>query len=158
MRELILLRHAHAGPAAAGVSDRARPLSAAGRHEAHAAGRWLAEHGYRPDRVLCSDALRARETGDQALAAVGGGAVTDEPRIYEATPGELFEIIEAHRDATRLLLIGHNPGFEQLTALLTTGQSGDFRGMPTAGIAVLNLPHDAAFEPGAAQLAAFWSP
>ena len=62
MRELILLRHAHAEPAAAGQDDHQRGLSATGRAEAQAAGDWLREHGLQPDRVLCSNATRTRET------------------------------------------------------------------------------------------------
>ena len=62
MRELILLRHAHAEPAAAGQADIDRPLSAQGLAEAEAAGRWLAAQGLVPDRVLCSPARRARES------------------------------------------------------------------------------------------------
>jgi len=57
-----------------------------------------------------------------------------------------------------VLLVGHNPGLEQLAALLSSGQSGDFRGMPAGGIAVLKLPVDADLEPGIAELAAFWWP
>ena len=56
------------------------------------------------------------------------------------------------------MLVGHNPGFEQLAALLHSGQSGDYRGMPPGGIAVLTVPVGAALEPGVAQLSAFWWP
>jgi len=53
-------------------------------------------------------------------------------------------------------LVGHNPGFETVVALLTTGQSGDFRGMPPGGIAWIELA--GAAEPGAGRLKAFWAP
>ena len=72
MRELILLRHAHAEPPAPGQEDFDRPLSLQGQAEAEAAGRWLKEHGYTPDRVVCSTARRTRETTEQALAARTG--------------------------------------------------------------------------------------
>ena len=62
------------------------------------------------------------------------------------------------RLADRLLLVGHNPGLEQLAALMHSGQSGDYRGMPPAGIVVLSLPADAPIEPGVARLSAFWWP
>jgi len=55
-----------------------------------------------------------------------------------------------------LSLVGHNPGFETLVALLATGQSGDFRGVPPGGIAWFEI--DGAVEPGAGRLEAFWSP
>ena len=158
MRELILLRHAHAEPPAPGLEDFDRPLSLQGQAEAEAAGRWLKEHGYTPDRVVCSSARRARETTEQAMAALGFIDTRQELRIYDATPGRLMQVVDENRDASRLLLVGHNPGFEQLAALLSSGQSGDFRGMPAGGIAVLTLPVDAALEPGIAQLAAFWWP
>ncbi|MFO1474958.1 MAG: histidine phosphatase family protein, partial [Lysobacterales bacterium] len=53
MRQLILLRHAHAESAGAGEDDAGRPLSETGLAEAKAAGKWLREHGAHPDRVLC---------------------------------------------------------------------------------------------------------
>lgn len=157
MRELILLRHAHADGPAAGQDDLQRPLSATGVQEAHDAGAWLREQGLRPDRVLCSPAARTRQTL-AALGDIGAGEVREEAAIYEARVGELIALADAHRDAGRLLLVGHNPGLEQLAALLYSGQSGDYRGMPPAGIAVLHLPADAAIEPGIATLAAFWWP
>ena len=157
MRDLILLRHAHADAAGAGQSDLDRPLSATGRDEARAAGDWLREHGLRPDRVLCSPAARTRDTF-AALGDIGGVAATLEPAIYEASPGTLAALVDAHRDAERLLLVGHNPGLEQLAALMHSGQTGDYRGMPPGGIAVLRLPVDAEIEPGVAVLTQFWWP
>ena len=153
MRQLILLRHAHAESASTG--------QALGREwtvEAEAAGRWLREKGLVPDRVLCSPSRRTRETLEAVLAAVGYVDQRLEPSIYEATPGTLASLADAHNDVERLLMVGHNPGFEQLAALMHSGQSGDYRGMPPGGIAVLQLPADAALEPGVAELAAFWWP
>ncbi|MFT3790532.1 MAG: histidine phosphatase family protein [Rudaea sp.] len=152
-RELILLRHAHAESAAPGEDDAQRPLSARGIAEAEAAGRWLRERRASPARVLCSPARRTRQTLERALGDVD--AIV-EPRIYAATAGELIALIDEHADAARLLLVGHNPGFETVVALLTTGQSGDFRGMPPAGIAWIEIESDA--EPGASRLKAFRAP
>jgi phosphohistidine phosphatase SixA len=158
MRELILLRHAHAESAQPGERDIERPLSLQGQAEAEAAGRWLREHGYVPDRVVLSPARRTRETCELALKELGYVEQREDERIYDATPGRLMEVAEDHREIARVLLIGHNPGFEQLVALLSSGQSGDFRGMPAGGVAVLSMPVDAALEPGVASLAAFWWP
>lgn len=157
MRDLILLRHAHADTAGAGQPDLDRPLSAIGREEARAAGDWLREHGLLPDRVLCSPSARTRQTL-AALGDIGGAPATLEPAIYEASPGTLAALVDAQRDAERLLLVGHNPGLEQLAALMHSGQSGDYRGMPPGGIAVLRLPVDAGIEPGIAVLTQFWWP
>ena len=158
MRELILLRHAHAEPASTGQADLDRPLSPEGIAEAEAAGRWLAEKGLVPDCVLCSPARRTRETLEAVLGAIGYVEQRLEDAMYEATSGTLAALADTHNDAERLLLVGHNPGLEQLAALLASGQSGDFRGMPAGGVAVLHLPADAALEPGVAKLAAFWWP
>ena len=157
MRQLILLRHAHAESATAGQDDIARPLSATGLAEARAAGDWLREHGLRPDRVLCSPATRTRETL-AALGDIGGGEVHEDASIYEGSAGTLAALADAHRDAERLLVVGHNPGLEQLAALMHSGQTGDYRGMPPGGIAVLSLPLDVNIEPGIATLTQFWWP
>lgn len=158
MRELILLRHAHAEPAGTGQADLDRPLSAEGLAEAESAGRWLKQNQLVPDCVLCSPARRTRETLEAVLGEVGYIDQRIEPSIYEATPGGLIALADAHRDVGRLMLVGHNPGFERLAALLHSGQSGDYRGMPPGGIAVLTVPADAALEPGIARLGAFWWP
>lgn len=158
MRELILLRHAHAEPADTGQADFDRPLSPHGLAEAEAAGRWLCEQLLVPDRVLCSPARRARETLEAVLGLTGYIEQRLEERIYEATPGALAALIDEHREAERLLLVGHNPGLERLVALMHSGRSGDYRGMPTASIALLALPVEATIEPGIARLTAFWWP
>ena len=158
MRELILLRHAHAESGGEGAADLERPLSRQGIAEAEAAGRWLKEHAYLPDRVLVSPARRTRETLEEVLKQVGYVEQRQEARIYDATPGTLMQVADELRDTARLMLVGHNPGLEQMVALLSSGQSGDFRGMPAGAIAVLHLPAEAMLEPGVAKLAAFWWP
>ena len=158
MRELILLRHAHAEPASAGQADLDRPLSPEGLAEAEAAGRWLAENKLVPDCVLCSPSRRTRETLEAVLATVGYIDQRLDERIYDATPGTLAELVDEHRQTDRLLLVGHNPGLEHLAALMHSGQSGDYRGMPPGGVVVLSLPAGAAIEPGVASLSAFWWP
>lgn len=158
MRELILLRHAHAEPAGAGQADIDRALSAHGLAEAEAAGKWLLEHRLLPDRVLYSPARRTRETLEAVLGVTGVVEQRLEERIYDATPGTLAALLDEHADVERLLVVGHNPGLEQLCALMHSGQSGDFRGMPPSAVAVLSLPADAAIEPGVARLTQFWWP
>ncbi|HZH42573.1 MAG TPA: histidine phosphatase family protein [Lysobacter sp.] len=158
MRELILLRHAHADAAAPGQADLDRALSAQGLAEAEAAGRWLAEHRLVPDCVLCSPARRTRETLEAVLHVLGYVDQRIEPSIYDATAGALIDLAGQHAEFGRLMIVGHNPGVERLVALLHSGQSGDYRGMPPCGLAVLELPADAALEPGVARLTQFWWP
>ncbi|MBU6246632.1 MAG: histidine phosphatase family protein [Xanthomonadaceae bacterium] len=157
MLELILLRHAEALPAGPGDDDRGRRLSGHGEQEARAAGSWLARHGAKPQRVLCSPAERACATARLALEALGHApelALAEE--IYEATPGELLALLDEHDNLSTVMVVGHNPGIERLVALLVEGRSDEFRGMPPAGLAVLHL--NGPLEPGNARLDAFWSP
>ena len=158
MRELILLRHAHADAVMTGQTDAERALSAEGRNEAGTAARWLKAQGLVPDRMLVSPARRTRETAAAVVAELGPLDEREEAGIYEASPGELAALVDQNREVQRLLLVGHNPGLEQLVALMHSGQSGDYRGMPPGAVAVLRLPADAAIEPGIASLAAFWWP
>ena len=157
-RELLILRHAHAEPLAASGTDIDRPLSARGEAEADAVGRWLAHQDARLARVLSSPAVRARATAERALAPLQAPAIQFDPRIYEATPGDLLGLLDPAAGEGATLIVGHNPGFEQLVALLTEGRSGDFRGLPTGGLAWLSLPAQGPLEPGVAALKAFWWP
>ncbi len=158
MRELILLRHAHAEPVTEGQADMDRPLSPQGLAEAQAAGRWMAEQGLVPDRVLCSPSRRTRETLEAVLETIGYVDQRLEDSVYEATAGTLAGLVDGNDQAERLLVVGHNPGLERLAALMHSGQSGDYRGMPPASVVVLRLPAECSIEPGVAQLSAFWFP
>jgi len=157
MQELILLRHAEAVPIETTGDDQQRPLSARGEQEAQAAGLWLARHGVRPERVLCSPTRRTDETTRLALAVIDGAPIPQLlGEIYDASPGELLALLDQHADAGTVMLVGHNPGIERLVALLVEGRSDEFRGMPPGALAVLHL--NGALEPGNARLDAFWSP
>jgi len=157
MHDILLLRHAAAMSASPDGSDGARPLSQLGEREAREAGRWLASHHVKPDRVLCSPARRTVMTAQAVLDALGMRIEPIlEPSMYDAAPGTLISLIDQQSDAGTIVLVGHNPGLEQLVGLLTEGSSTESRGMPPAGLAWLQaaLP----LQPGAARLHAFWSP
>ena len=158
MRELILLRHAHAEPATPGRADRVRPLAPGGRAGAEGAGKWMEENNRLPDCGRCAPARGARETLEAVLATIGYVEKRLEDRIYEATPGTLAALVDERRDLDRVLIVGHNPGLERLVALMTEGTSSDYRGMPPAAVAVLGFPREAAIEPGVASLNALWWP
>jgi phosphohistidine phosphatase len=113
-REIIILRHAQAAPSAGAQRDFDRALTAKGREEAQAVGRWFAEHGLRFDRVVSSPAARARETAELALPE--GTTVAFDAAVYDATPGTLLSVLDRHAAGGRTLLVGHNPGLEQLVA------------------------------------------
>lgn len=146
------MRHAHAEPDSGG-GDFERPLSARGRADAARVGAHLAASGLRFARVLCSPARRTRET----LALALPDATADfEPAIYEALPGTLAKLLDQSPDP--VLLVGHNPGLEQLVAFLVNGHSDAPRGLPTGGIVELSIPDGAELGPGVATVREFWSP
>ena len=153
MHELILLRHAEAETLNHGKDDRERKLTEHGRNEARAAGEWLASHGIKYDRILCSPAERTKET---AALALGQVEPSYKPEIYDATPGTLYELLDQQSDVDRVVLVGHNPGIEQLVAFLVEGDSDQYRGMPPGGMA--RIVFDGPLEPGKATLHTFWSP
>ncbi|MBV9092802.1 MAG: histidine phosphatase family protein [Streptosporangiaceae bacterium] len=151
----MLLRHAKSDWPE-GVPDHDRPLAKRGRRDAPAIGRWLRDRGYLPDAVVCSTALRARQTWELVAAELGSTtrpSVTFEPLAYAASASSLLrlarELPGRHHAA---LLVGHNPGLEELAAALGAG-AGGIR-LPTAGLAVIKFSGGwAALAPGQAQLA-----
>ncbi|GKQ41740.1 histidine phosphatase family protein [Streptomyces sp. A012304] len=115
LRRLVVLRHAKsAWPE--GVPDHERPLGPRGRRDAPAAGRALAEADCLPDLALCSTAVRARQTWELASAQWGTPpAVRYEPRLYAAGVPTLLDVVrETPGEVGTLLLVGHNPGLEEL--------------------------------------------
>ena len=92
------------------------------------------------------------------LAALGYTDLRSESRIYEATPATLLRVLDDHSDAGSVMVVGHNPGLENLVALLTEGTSDSGRGMPPASVAWLTLPEGSGIEPGSAEARHFWWP
>lgn len=139
-RTLVLLRHGKSEHPS-GVADFERALTERGQQDARAAGRWLSAQELVPELVICSSARRARQTWKAAAETAGGAPqVQYERDVYEAShPNDLLELIHvAPPDVGVLLLVGHNPTFEMLSAILDpTGGFPD--GLRTAGIAVHQL-------------------
>jgi phosphohistidine phosphatase len=173
MRTITLLRHAKSSwmPTSTGgtvPSDKARPLAPRGQRDAPRMAQWMAAHGIRPDHVLCSTALRTRETlelvTDAVVAASAGVAVRDD--LYLAEAGELLRIVRALPAAIgHVMLIGHDPGIHDAAQLLTgTGDPALRRHLaqkfPTASVAVIDFDaaqwRDIAF--GSGRLRLFMSP
>lgn len=134
---LLLLRHARAVSGSESLRDFDRSLNEQGRREAERAGRHLKEQGIGLDLVLSSTALRARETTALVLTAAEClSEVRYDQRIYEASRQQLFEVVsEIEGDKIKVLLVGHNPGLEQLLESLT----GRFESMATGAVAKVDL-------------------
>ncbi|MFI6489015.1 SixA phosphatase family protein [Streptomyces sp. NPDC050564] len=143
LRRLVALRHAKsAWPAA--VPDHERPLAPRGRRDAPAAGRALADADCLPDLALCSTAVRARQTWELAAEQWGTPpTVRLDARLYGADVPELLEVLHEVPDQVRtLLLIGHNPGLEELVLELAGDGLDDAlaqvrQKFPTSAVAVL---------------------
>ncbi len=152
--ELLLMRHAKSDWDDAALTDFDRPLSARGERDAPRMGAWLARQSFAPEQVIASPALRARQTALAVSAALGldNADIAWEPAIYGASVQALLYAIAGHGNGrSRLLLVGHNPGLEELLLYLTGGRLPDTGGhklMPTGAIAHLQC------DAGAAELAA----
>jgi len=136
-RTLYLLRHAKSSWKDDSLRDFDRPLKGRGQDAAKQIGKRLGEEKPQPELVVCSPAVRTRETADIVLkhAHLKVDLNFDE-RIYEASLRDLLQVVADVPDGKQVvLMIGHNPGFEELVAFL----SGEHRRMPTCGLAKIRL-------------------
>jgi phosphohistidine phosphatase len=140
MKKLLLLRHAKSSWADASLPDFERPLNERGQRSAPLIGKFMRQRKIQPDLIICSPARRTRETIALVLEAAGIQTETRyDERIYEATTSRLIEIIsEIEDDKREVMLVGHNPGFENLLERLT----GQAERMPTAALAMVILNAD----------------
>lgn len=141
MKTLMLLRHAKSSWDDAGLEDHERPLTKRGKEAAPKMGRLMADQGLVPDLILSSTAVRARKTAKAAAKACKyRGKVKLVEGLYLAPAGKILGEAQAlaPSSAKRLLLVGHNPGMEDLVAILT-GRKERF---PTAALAVFEVGID----------------
>jgi phosphohistidine phosphatase len=149
MKTLTLLRHAKSGWDDAVQRDFDRPLNAKGRRAAQAVGRHMRREGLGFDAVIASPALRVEQTLDEVRAGYGGELTPAwDRRVYLASASTLLDLVREADDAhATLLLVGHNPGLEDLVLLLVPDAARGLRGeveekYPTASLAELSLPID----------------
>jgi phosphohistidine phosphatase len=137
MKTLVFLRHAKAENGSAGSPDFDRALNDRGRKEAQAVGVFIREQNLGLDLVLSSTAKRARETTELVLASANLAVdVRYDQRIYEAGPLRLLEVVsQIEEERSSVLLVGHNPGIEELLQLLT----GRLEHMATGTLAKIDL-------------------
>ena len=161
----MLLRHAKS--AWPDVPDHDRPLARRGQRDAPVIGRWLSDSGLLPDQVLCSTARRASETWQLTQAGLGTSPqVSFDDRVYQASAGQLLDLIRRISPATRtLLVVGHDPAVPELALLLAAaGPSAVLEDrirakFPTAAVAVFEFTGDwDQVTPGSARLTCFMTP
>lgn len=142
-RTLILLRHAKSDYPP-GVRDHDRPLAPRGRAESKLAGQWIAANSDPVDEILCSTAVRTRQTAERTGLTA---PVRLSRAIYEAAPQDILDEIALTDPVVRtLLVVGHAPGIPAL-ALALAGDDSDPDAVqavadrfPTAALAVLAVP------------------
>ena len=148
MKTLLLLRHAKSAWSDPRLDDHDRPLNGRGERAARAMADHIARQGLRPDLILCSTAMRTRQTLAPLVKRLGPPAppISLENGLYLASEEVLLAHIRAVGDDVRtVLLIGHNDGIGQLAAdLAGSGASDPLAALrekyPTGALAVLHLP------------------
>lgn len=167
MSTLLLLRHAKSSWDDPSLGDFDRPLARRGLKAAPAMGRYLRGRGLTPDLVLCSPAVRAKQTLELVLAELDGAPeVRLVDTLYSASAPELRRAIRGQAgDVPVLMLVGHNPALESLARALV--RHGDreaiarmHRKFPAGAVAVIEF--DFAYwrdiEPGTGRLREFVVP
>jgi len=167
MLTLLLLRHAKSSWDDPALEDFARPLSPRGEAAAPRMGAYIAEHDLAPELILCSPAVRARQTLDLVLPHLPGDpTVVYEESLYLAAPSVLLaRLRRVEGKVRRVMIVGHDPGMQGL-ALELAGE-GDSRLMqalagkfPTAGLAVIRFRARewSRISPGKGRIDAFVTP
>jgi phosphohistidine phosphatase len=138
-KHLVLLRHAKSSWDDPNLADHDRPLNRRGQRAATSVGHYFRTQGILPDLVLCSSALRTRQTV-QLLQLAPHVEVLIEDGLYGTGPGELLARLRGVGDAvTSLLVVGHNPTIQELAITLTDDQER-LQSFPTAALADLRIP------------------
>ncbi len=147
-RELLLLRHAKSDWGSDALTDFARPLAKRGQNDAPKIGAWLYQEGLVADHVVSSPAERARQTAIKVCEPLAFEVerIVWDPAIYEAGTAELLGVLaRCPQQTARVLLIGHNPGFDELLHYVvgeTLEVPEDGKLMTTAAVARLEMPDD----------------
>ena len=145
MRELMLLRHGKSSWKEA-CGDWKRPLKKRGIRDARKMGRYIKEQGLMPDLVYSSDAVRAAHTAELVCDELGieSGLIIRRNSFYHADREDLVEQLRASV-ADRVMLVGHNPGLEDLLFYLSDDPPDwpeDGKLMPTAALAWFTVRDD----------------
>jgi phosphohistidine phosphatase len=130
--QLLIVRHAEA---ASGEPDELRPLTADGREAARALGRQLERDGIRPDAILTSPLLRARETAHELARPAGLEPQPDE-RLAPGATAEGVRAAAEERGET-IVVVGHQPDCSRIVAALTGGEEPAF---PPGAMLAIELP------------------
>jgi phosphohistidine phosphatase len=142
MKTLLILRHAKT-QSDAPAGDHVRELTERGLRNAEAMGAYIRALIGTPDAIITSDATRALQTAEIVAPAIGFTTpLVVEPRIYGADVNTLLALVRSILDEVNCaMIVGHNPGFEDLAEALA-GTSDEGVRLPTSGLAVLEFDVD----------------
>lgn len=147
MKRLLLMRHGKSGWDSEDQNDFDRFLSPRGQNDSKAVASWMVAYDRIPERILFSDAVRTSQTCEIVRKGLPGAVEAQAVRdLYLASPGTLLATIEKiPEDIHCALVIGHNPGLESLSRLMsglgsdTVAMDSLELGFPPAGLAVIEL-------------------
>lgn len=141
MRTLLLMRHAKSSWKDSTLADHDRPLKKRGFKAALQMGQLIRQEHLAPELILCSTAVRARQTLEELLKDCGAAPPIQElSALYHASPAAFLSVLQnVDSSLESVMVISHNPGLEQLLQEIT-GQAEE---LPTAALAVISLPIDA---------------
>lgn len=164
-RELLILRHAKSDWDSGAASDFERPLAKRGKRDAPRIGSWLYREGLVPDLILSSPAERARQTAAKVCKSldIKKKFILWDAQLYAANLAQLLGVLaRCPAPAKMVLLIGHNPGLEELLRHLAgedLDAPEDGKLLPTATVARLEMPDDwSALPPGSGHLLSITRP
>ncbi len=150
VKKLTLLRHAKSGWDDPVSRDFDRPLNAKGKRAALRIGEYLRQNDIHYDHIVASPAIRVVETIEHLAEGVGETiAPAWDKRIYLASAVSLLDVVQEADDRhDSLLLVGHNPGLEDLVLMMVPDRAGDEardqieEKLPTASIVEISFPVD----------------
>lgn len=143
---LWVLRHAKAAAQGPG-GDTTRPITARGKRQAIAVSEHIASvsDSALPDLVLCSPAVRARQTADLVMATLPRARFEVDEALYSEDASGLIEWLKIlDPEVSSLMVVGHNPTLHELCVMLAASPASeaiDSEGLPTAGLVVLEQQH-----------------
>jgi phosphohistidine phosphatase len=143
--QLYIMRHAKSDWAAAGSSDFDRPINKRGEKSAIRIGQWMSENNQLPKKVICSSAVRAKQTIELVLKQFTDNVIkiNYDKSLYLADLETLLETIQLYKeDVNSLMLVAHNPGLERLVHFLSQESDNDYRSMTTANLVIFEFDNN----------------
>jgi phosphohistidine phosphatase len=138
MKTLLILRHAKSSWNDSKLSDHERPLNIRGLRDAPKMAKYISTNYESPDLIISSTAVRAKGMADEVVKACPDANISFIKELYLASPEKIIDLIkksDSVKNINKLMIIGHNPGLEELVFYLTKRNES----FPTSALAVIKL-------------------